>query len=104
MVIFLSTFMSFQLFVEFEEQNFCSLHSASLNNVHVVLRPGVVTLSTERSPEVAPQTTNSSYHRCHNGPTQEESQTFNHIGRKKTESIVAKAFQDEQEEKAMCEK
>lgn len=49
-----------------------SLHSVSLNYVHVVLRPGVVAIRTEGSPEVAPQSTRSSYHRGHNGTRRQQ--------------------------------
>lgn len=48
------------------KQHLSNLHSASLNYVHIVLRPGVVAICTEGAPEVAPQSTSSSYHRCHN--------------------------------------
>lgn len=44
------------------------LHSAPLDDVHVVLRTGVVAVGAQASPEVTPQPTGSSYHGGHDGP------------------------------------
>lgn len=49
-----------------KEQSLHNLHSASLNDVHIVLRSGVVAIGTEGTPEVAPQSTSTSYHWRHN--------------------------------------
>lgn len=58
----------------FGEQRLSNLHSATLNYVHVVLRPGVIAICAEGPPEVAPQSTSSSYHRCHD---RTEEQVYN---------------------------
>lgn len=44
------------------------LHSVPLDDVHVVLRTGVVAVGAQASPEVTPQPTGSSYHGGHDGP------------------------------------
>lgn len=51
-----------------DQDYFLCLHSAPLDDVHVVLRTGVVAISTQGSPEVTPQPTSSSYHGGHDGP------------------------------------
>lgn len=38
------------------------LHSASLNNVHVILRPGVVAINTKSTPEIRPQPARLAHH------------------------------------------
>lgn len=58
---------------DFGEQRLSNLHSATLNYVHIVLRPGVVTVCTEGPPEVAPESTSSSNHWCHDG-TEDQSE------------------------------
>lgn len=42
--------------------------SASLNHVHVILGPGVVAVSAQRPPEVAPESPGAGDHGCHDGP------------------------------------
>lgn len=46
------------------------LHSATLNNVHIILRPSVVTISAKSSPEIRPQPARLAHHRRYEWPVE----------------------------------